>query len=89
LRFDDDNHGIPHGVGGPYADPWMSNYSLPYTGLYTLAVYDVLGASTGPWVYEIHVTGVQGSTIPEPTTMLLLGCGLIAFAGFRKIFKKG
>lgn len=30
----------------------------------------------------------QVSSVPEPTTMLLLGCGLIGLVGFRKKFKK-
>jgi hypothetical protein len=48
----------------------------------------------GPFVYNdlsfsfTNTTSGQPSTIPEPTTMLLVGSGLIGLAGFRRRLKK-
>ena len=59
LAFRDDNNGIPHGVGGSFADPKLSGFALPSTGLHTLAVFDFVGAGPGPTVpYEIHIDGI-------------------------------
>lgn len=60
VAFRDDNNGIPHGVGGAFADPRLSALGLPSTGLYTLAVYDFFGAGPAPQ-YEIHVAGLTSS----------------------------
>ena len=57
LTTDDDNNGIPHGVGGDWADP-RSQFVAPVTGEYTLAVFDFLPAGAPP-EYEIHVDGIS------------------------------
>jgi len=43
----DDNNGIPHGVGGIFADP-KNVFVLPATGEYTLMVFDFIPASPPP-----------------------------------------
>ena len=73
LMFADDNNGIPHGVGGPWADPIIAGYTLPSTGYYTLAVYDFIGMGQGPAVYDLHIDGI--SSIPAPAAILLGGIG--------------
>lgn len=55
LDFDDDNNGIPHGVGGFFADP-RTDIVLPATAVYTLAVYDFIGQGPAP-KFEIHAAG--------------------------------
>lgn len=57
----------------------MNVYSL-YVSTFT--------SGTGGSVYEIFLNDVQ--TVPEPTTIILLGFGLslIGLAGYRKKFKK-
>lgn len=63
LVFADDNNGIPHGVGGSFADPRIVE-TLPSTGLYTLAVYDFIGDGPAP-KYEIHMAGATDPGVPE------------------------
>ena len=68
--------------------------SIGFTGTVqalTIVGNDAFGGSPGFDVINIEV--LPGSigpppSIPEPATMLLLGSGLIALAGFRKKFKK-
>jgi hypothetical protein len=54
----DDNNGIPHRVGGRYADPRLE-VELPQTGRYTLAVFDYYGLGPNP-EFEIHARGLGG-----------------------------
>ena len=65
----------PTYAGFDYADtPGADNEPISNHGMFVT----VTATFTGP----IPV-------VPEPTTMLLLGSGLIGFAGFRRKFKKG
>lgn len=41
-----------------YADPQIANYQLPYTGTYTLAVFDAAGCGTN-LTYDIFTTGIE------------------------------
>lgn len=77
LAFRDDNNGIPHGLGGFFADPNLSGFSLPSTGFYTLAVYDFIGLGPGPTPYEIHIDGITPVPAPGAAVLAVIGLGFI------------
>jgi hypothetical protein len=95
-----DVSGAPAGVDvavspGVYVGDWERDVDRDF-------LFDVTftGITPGTYDFPIHalVDGGRVATeddsitvtvIPEPTTMLLLGCGLLGLAGFRRKFFKG
>lgn len=61
IAWDDDNNGIPHGVGGFFADP-RTVFVAPATGEYTLGVHDFIPAGAPP-EFEVHIDGVIPCTL--------------------------
>lgn len=77
LDTGDDDIGIPCGVGGNFADPRL-DFICPPEGVFTMAVYDFLGAGPNP-EFEIHSSGVLDPTpLAPPVALALLALLLLA-----------
>lgn len=75
IAFGDDEIPELPGFEGPFADPQLSGFILPFTGFYTVAVWDFLSGSAGPHAYQIQLRG--NVAVPEPITMAWLGLLLL------------
>jgi hypothetical protein len=95
LQGPDALDGLQYGITSAGDDPLTGN--TPVTGMYALIQNEVVFTLGGlpvegqlPGISNISFQyGTALSPVPEPTTMLLLGAGLVGLAGFgRKKFKK-
>ena len=76
LAFADDEITVASGPGG---DPALTDFLLPFTGDYTIALGGINSDGAGPFAYRLQVTAV-----PEPEIALLFGAGLGAIAWTRR-----
>ena len=83
LDYVDDNH-ITFGQEGSvdFYDPYLETTLAP--GNYFIWVESHLGLPVELGTYELQVSIGNRGTVPEPTSMLLTGMGLLGLAGFCK-----
>lgn len=86
IAFADDNYPELPGYAGPFADPRI-DIALPFTGQYTVQMWDYLSASAPPGTqrcYQVTLNGeptsggdCSGTSVPEPASLSLVGMALL------------
>jgi hypothetical protein len=87
LAFQDDDF-LNCIIADCFSDPILSNYVLPFTGTYTVAVYDFISCGGDPLTYDLTI---QGISCPIPTMsewgLIILALLMLQGIWFTLIFK--
>ncbi len=74
-------------IAGPFGDPHLI-FNAPFSGMYTVAVTNFLSDGGAPKPYTLQAGGLNSATVPEPSSMLLLGSGMTALLAARRRAKR-